>query len=64
MWDTIAIKNLAYDDKSWMVWMEDLGSLSPNLQSKYPTYFIRFLEYMKLTPDQLYETKLKELESK
>lgn len=51
-------------DKSWLVWLEDLESFSDNVQSKYQLYLHRFLVKHKLTPTQLYETKLKELESK
>lgn len=59
------IKNLAsYDDKSWNVWVEDLVNLSENVQSKYAKYVTRFLEEHELTPDELYDLKLKELESK
>lgn len=44
--------------------MEELSSLSDSLQSKYPLYVQRFLEYVELNPDQLYELRLSQLESK
>jgi integrase len=57
----VVLKNLVYDDKSWVIWMEDLDNLSDSLQSKYPTYVQRFLDFCDLTPDQLYELRLSSL---
>ena len=51
------------ESKSWKVWMNDLKTRAENTRRQYPRIFIKFLERWNLGPEELFELKLKNMQS-